>query len=72
MNRADQELDRLRDEERRRQFALRRQERMLVAEERGLARRLDAFRLEADRVAGLLAEDYRLQHWHKDPPPHPD
>jgi hypothetical protein len=72
MTRDEQELDRLRDEENREEFALRRAERKLVVDERVLERGLDALRLEEERTAGELQEDYRRQHWHKDPPPRGD
>jgi hypothetical protein len=68
MTRDEQELDRLRDEENREEYALRREERVLAAEERVLERGLDALRLDEERTAGALVEDYRRQHWHKDPP----
>jgi hypothetical protein len=65
----EQELDRLRDETHRGEFALRRAESKLAAEERVLERRLDDLRLEEECTAEGLAADYRRQHWHKDPPP---
>jgi hypothetical protein len=64
----EQERDRLRDEENRGEFALRRAGRKLAAEERVLEGRLDDMRLEEERTAGVLAADYRRQHWHTDPP----
>jgi hypothetical protein len=65
----DPELDRLRDEENRGEFAVRREERKLEAEERKLELGLDALRSEEERTAGELAAGYRRQHWHKGPPP---
>jgi hypothetical protein len=65
----EQQRDKLRDEENRGEFALRRAGRRLAAEEHVLEGRLDELRVEEERVAGVLAADYRRQHWHKDPPP---
>jgi hypothetical protein len=65
----DAELDRLRDNEHREEWALQRAERELEVEARRLTRRLDDLRQHQRSAAHDLAAAYRHEHFGWDPPP---
>jgi hypothetical protein len=51
-------------------FALRRYERQAAADERELERRLSAFAARVEEVETLIDEEFRRQHWGREPPRH--
>jgi hypothetical protein len=65
----DIELERLRDNEHREEWALQRAERALDVDLRRLAHRLDDLRLHQRSTASDLAAAYRHEHFGQDPPP---
>jgi hypothetical protein len=65
----DTELDRLRDDEHREEWALQRAERELEVEARRLTRRLDDLRQSQRSTARDLAAAYRHEHFGRDPLP---
>jgi hypothetical protein len=65
----DTELDRLRDNVHREEWALQRAESALEVDAQWLAHRLDDLRLHQRSTAHDLAAAYRHEHFGHDPPP---
>jgi hypothetical protein len=65
----DTELERLRDNEHREEWALQRAGRALEVDVRRLAHRLDDLRLHQRSTACDLAAAYRHEYFGQDPPP---
>jgi hypothetical protein len=61
------ELARLHDQEDRERFAIRREERRLETEVRALEHGLDELRAGVDRAEHTIEDEWRKEHWGRDP-----
>jgi hypothetical protein len=62
-----EERARLRDEEHQAEFAIRRQEESMAAEERALERQLETFDDEKERTKQRIEAEWRREHSGRDP-----
>jgi hypothetical protein len=66
------DIARLHDEENRAEFALRRRESEMQAEEREMERAIRAFEEDADQAKRFVTAEWRREHWGHEPEHPPD